>query len=642
SGYAVEAAPPATTSDSGEDHTVDETVRTLQRLKSSSISPLLPPQMQSQIDGVLEQAANLDNVGSAEYGRPSRGAGPSAGVGIGKAAARPADLHAGAPAPPSEPGRPAPYVDLSGAPETESRRAGAAAAGVPLALGTPPSETRAPPLFDPPSAQKTLFERHGEEARDRLGRDPSDAEALKSLAGSEMASGRYAESVAASDRALAANPSSADAFMLRAMAREAQGDMRGAVMDARQAARIDPGRHGARAAAAEAGARLFDPTSAESWGLLEKMSTPPPLPRRFPWGLLLAFFAAAAAAGGGYAAKAIWSDLSVETRGRFAGGLFPGRRGPSLGAATPLPTQRGAVALRPGAKLGAKYELIRALGRDGTVEVWKAHDTLLDRDVLLKRLYVGRDSGELDLRRQEAKQAATLHHPNIAELFEIAELPEGLFAVYEYASGKSLAAILTEKGSLSLRQSRDVLVPVCRALEHAHRRGVVHGGLSPDRIVLTRQGYVKVMDFVLARTMTAGASGYSAPEIKRGAPTPASDVYSAGIILHQMLSGDLPGEGSWEAAGPIASLLEKALDLDVRTRLASAREMLDALRGLRADTMPPRAMTPKPTAVENEERLTSEPDEDSREVAGGAVGPEDPDGPLIDPGPPTHPTNPGG
>lgn len=633
-GYAAEAAP-ATTTDALQQSTVEDTLRTLQDIQGS---PHLTPQMREQVGGMIEQAQTLtETVGSAEYGRPS-------GVGLPAAAGRPADLHAG-PAPsrgpaPSAPARPG-AVDLSHG-DADARRAGASAAGVPLVPAMPAGNApRTPALFDPPASRKALFDRHALRARERLSESPEDPGALEALAGAELAEGRFAEAETAATRALAADPSNADAYMLRAMAREAQGNLRGAVEDARQAARIDPTRHGSRAAAAEAGARLFDPGSAESWGMLEKMSAPPETGRRFPWGLLLALFAAAAAAGGAYAAKVIWADLPPESRARVAGLLAPGGRAPAgaaLSAATPLPQKSGAP-LRPGGRLGAKYELIGGLGRDGTVEMWKARDTLLDRDVLLKRLYVGRDSGELDLRRQEARQAATLHHPNIAELFEIAELPEGLFAVYEYASGKSLRQILAEKKSLSLRQARDVLVPVCRALEHAHRRGVVHGGLAPERIVLTRQGYVKVMDFVLARTMTAGGSEYSAPETKRGAPTPASDVYAAGMVLHEMLAGSLPGEGGWEPAGPVAALLEKSLDLDARTRLGSAREMLEALRSLPADTLPPRPLTPKPQPAE--ERLTAEPEEEERLAAGEAVGPDDPDAPLNDPGPPTHPTHPG-
>lgn len=637
-GYSTEAAPVSTT-ETGAPNAVEDTLRTLQGLQAS---PLLTPQMREQVNGIIDQAAGMgEKVGAAEYGRPSAGA---AGVGLNKRASHPTSLRGPAGAAVGEVGRSAPMVDLSGDGDPDSRRSGAAAAGIPLSLGMPQSQSRTNPIFDPPAAQKESFDKKALQARRRLTKHPNDPAALEALAGTELAAGRYPDAIALADQALAANPSSGDAFMLRAMAREAMGDMRGAVTDARQAARIDPGRHGSRAAAAEAGARLFDPASAESWGLLEKMSTPPVVEGRFPWALLLVLFGALAAAAAAYGAKVIWADLPPESRHRLVGflsgggGKQTGRR--DLGAATPVP-QRGGSPLRPGARLGAKYELIRALGRDGTVEVWKAHDTLLARDVLLKRLYVGRDSGELDLRRQEAKQAATLHHPNIAELFEIAELPEGLFAVYEYASGKSLAAILEEKTSLSLRQARDVLVPVCRALEHAHRRGVVHGGLSPDRIVLTRQGYVKVMDFVLARTMTAGASGYSAPEIKRGAPTPASDVYSAGIILHQMLAGTLPGENGWEPAGQVATLLDKSLDLDVRSRLASAREMLEELRTLPGDTLPPRRLTPQPATTDSDERLTSEPDEESRLAAGGTVGPDDPDAPLVDPGPPTHPTNPG-
>lgn len=640
-GYVAEKAPVSTTEVDSE-AVISQAV---QQLQDAQANRMLPPKVRQELQGLLQETQSLgETVGSAEYGRPAGGA-----VGLQGRKARPASLRGGPSVVHEEAGQTASLVDLSGAPEPDSRRSGASAAGAPLSPQLPGPGSRAAPIYDPPAAQKAIFDLESRKARERLLRDPGDEDALETLAVSELAAGRYPESVELADRAVAQNPSNADAYMLRAMAKEAMGDRQGKIEDARQAARLDPGRHGTRAAAAEAGAKLFDPASAESWGLLGKMAEPPPAETGFPWALLLGLVVAIAAAGGAIGAKVIWADLPAESRQRLVEFLRPserGRRPPPTGSgmgtgtATPMP-QRIFSPLRPGGRLGSKYELIRALGRDGTVEVWKAHDTLLDRDVLLKRLYVGRDSGELDLRRQESKQAATLHHPNIAELFEIAELPEGLFAVYEYASGKSLASIMKAKGSLSLRQARDVLVPVCRALEHAHRRGVIHGGLSPERIMLTRQGYVKVMDFVLARTMTGGGSEYAAPEIKRGAPTPASDVYAAGMILHEMLAGSLPGEGSWEPAGLVATLLEKSLDLDVRTRLASAREMLEELRRLPAETMPPRALTPKPTTTDHEELLTSEPNEEGLLAAGGAVGDEDPDSPLIDPGPPTHPTNPG-
>ncbi|MBI2363047.1 MAG: protein kinase, partial [Elusimicrobia bacterium] len=444
--------------------------------------------------------------------------------------------------------------------------------------------------FAVPLEKQAVWAGRAAAAQQTLDERPADPAALQSLARAEFAQGRFEAAATAAEQAVQASPESADAAWLRAMTRERLGDRTGAMADANRAALLDPSRYAGRAAIAAAGGSLFDPGSDDSWGLLEQMGPPPKAEGRTPWVLLLFLLLAGAGGAAAYAGRALWNDLPAENKQRVMSvlrkaapkGSFPVPR-----AATPMPVKASA-ALKPGASLGAKFDLVGQVGRDGTVEVWKAHDRTLGRDVLLKRLYAGPDSGELDLRRADAKQAAGLHHPNIVELYEIVELPEGLFAVYEYASGKSLRQVLSEKKTLSLRQTRDVLIPVCRALEHAHRRGIAHGGLSPERIILTRQGYVKVIDFVLARTTGAGTEAYSAPETRRGAPTPASDVYSLGMVLHELLVGERPGEGELEPPASFARILESALDLDARSRTQSARKCLEDLPVVNAATLPPR------------------------------------------------------
>ena len=261
---------------------------------------------------------------------------------------------------------------------------------------------------------------------------------------------------------------------------------------------------------------------------------------------------------------------------------------------TPATSRKKPERLHHGQTVANKYLLARFLGLDGTVEVWKAHDKTLDRPALVKRLYAGLESSEERARRlKEAQAAATLHHPNIVDLYEVLDLSNGVFVVYEYNSAKSVREILKTKGTLSLLQARDIIIPVCRALEHAHHRGITHGGLSPERIVLTPQGYVQVTDFVLARTTAAGSEPYAAPEAKRGEPTPVSDLYSLGMCFFEMMTGRLPAQSEEEnGAGvepAVAELLERTLDLDHRTRIPFARDFLETLRKLPGTAEPPQA-----------------------------------------------------
>ncbi|MBI3297718.1 MAG: protein kinase [Elusimicrobia bacterium] len=631
-GFSTEKQRQRTTED--EPQVVDQTMRSL--FQNAQDNPYLTPQMKQQVEGMIQQTEQMQaTAAGVEYSRPAgmgfTGQNPRGARTNPRKAAPAPDLRAVAPqrtaadaTPPVEPSVPAAYA-----------AAGPAAppgAGPYVSLRETPAKRVAVP-----DSRRAAWPGNAEAAKQAVERDPNDGGALENLAREEFAQGRYAEAADAAGKAVAVQPKNATVHMLRAMAREQLGDRSGALHDAHNAARLAPDLYAARVAAAAAGAALFDPSSAESWGLLRQMSPPPPPDRDGLWTALLVLLSLGAAGAAGHAAWTLWKDMPPEQQRRLLGVWHKAVTGQSLptlrpaaSAPTATPPPRREVSLKAGRRIGEKFDLVRPIGRDGTVEIWKARDATLDRDVLLKRLYSGPSSAELDLRRADALQAAGLHHPNIVELYEIVELPEGLFVVYEYASGKSLRQVLAEKTTLSLRAARDVMVPVCRALEHAHRRGLAHGGLAPERIVLTRQGYVKVMDFVLARTMGAGAQDYAAPEAKRGAPTPASDVYSLGICLHEILSGGLPGNIDWTPPPGFDELLERSLDLDARTRLASARAFLDALKAVPADTRPPRQL---------EAPLTMEPDEETTDSVAGVVGEAGGD-PLINPGPPTSPDHP--
>jgi len=453
-------------------------------------------------------------------------------------------------------------------------------------------------------------------ARARLEKGRSQA-AYSALAQSQIGLGNFKEARAAADRALAVNPKDSDALALRAIASEGLGDEAAKLASLEEAARLNPRRFSKLLEQARGGQTLFDPSAADSWGLLGALAETPergPLPGRQAVGLLLgALVLAIPLIAGASAYRRLSPEAKRKTLGRWTKWV-KGSATPKLTAPVRRPDGPSIVTLEPGLRVADKYKLIRRIGVDGTVQVWKALDKVLDRPVLMKQLYERRiDSGEWELRLSEAKTAATLHHPNIVDLYEILDMPIGLFVVYEYPSGKTLRDVIDEVGSLPLLQALDILIPVCRGLQHAHHRGVVHGALSPDRIVLTRQGYVKVTDFVLARTTGSDAGACVAPEAKRGEPTRASDIYSLGACLHEALTGKKPGEPGDETPDPRAeSLLARALDLDGRTRIQSARVFQQELEELRL-------LLKKDSAAPSPRRPDDDQDQDDRGYTRGSA-----------------------
>jgi tetratricopeptide (TPR) repeat protein len=231
--------------------------------------------------------------------------------------------------------------------------------------------------------------------------------------------------------------------------------------------------------------------------------------------------------------------------------------------------------------LAGKYKLSRIIGKGGMGQVWEAQDVSLGRVVAIKRMTDDLDAlGEKgrEYYMMEARTVAALHHPHIIGIYEILDLPVGLFLVFEMARGKTVQHLLAEKHNLPLSEAVSILRPVCEALEFAHARGVVHRDLKPANIMLTDQGFVKVMDFGIARkvnttvdTAGAGESGetgglqmdhtrtivgtpvYMAPEAEQGAVGAVSDVFSLGVCLYEMVTGRLP----YDARGGMALKLER-------------------------------------------------------------------------------------
>jgi eukaryotic-like serine/threonine-protein kinase len=199
-----------------------------------------------------------------------------------------------------------------------------------------------------------------------------------------------------------------------------------------------------------------------------------------------------------------------------------------------------------------KYEILGELGAGGMAVVYKARDTMLDRVVALKVINQRLQPDENAYKRflHEAKVAAALSHPNIVVIHELG-IEEGRpFIAMEYLSGRDLRDVLERGPPLSLRQKIDIALQVALALDHAHAHGVIHRDVKPANIRLLDSGFVKLMDFGIAKItasdLTAltrtgaviGTASYMSPEQVRNEPlTPAADIFSFGCVLFEILSG---------------------------------------------------------------------------------------------------------
>ena len=229
------------------------------------------------------------------------------------------------------------------------------------------------------------------------------------------------------------------------------------------------------------------------------------------------------------------------------------------------PTHRPADRRRPAAGLvGGRYELGELLGRGGMAEVRKGHDTRLGRVVAIKRLRtdLASDATFQARFRREAQSAASLNHPAIVAVYDTGEEPatdgSGVsqpYIVMEFVAGRTLRDILREGRKILPERALEITSGVLSALDYSHRAGIIHRDIKPGNVMLTPSGDVKVMDFGIARAMSdsntmtqtaavVGTAQYLSPEQARGETVDSrSDVYSAGCLLYELLTGRPPFVG---------------------------------------------------------------------------------------------------
>jgi len=208
--------------------------------------------------------------------------------------------------------------------------------------------------------------------------------------------------------------------------------------------------------------------------------------------------------------------------------------------------------------LAARYRLDHLIASGGMGEVWRAVDLVLDRPVAVKLLHAeyARDSGTMARFRAEARHAANLSHPSIAQVYDFSEAMQGrpAFLVMEFIAGPPLTQVLA-RGPLPPARVLDVVAQVAAGLAAAHAAGVVHRDIKPGNLLVDRSGTVKITDFGIAyalgsapvtRTGTLiGTPAYLAPERVNGqAAGPASDLYSLGMVAYECLTGSLPFAGT--------------------------------------------------------------------------------------------------
>ena len=265
-----------------------------------------------------------------------------------------------------------------------------------------------------------------------------------------------------------------------------------------------------------------------------------------------------------------------------------------------------------GRALDGRYELHALLGEGAFGRVYRGLDRRLGRPVAVKVIkpWWAEDSAWVDRFEREARLLARVSDPGIVQIFDIGHAEEGPYYVAELVDGESLAERL-RGGALPVEQARSIAERLCRALASAHREGVVHCDVKPANVLLSASGEVKVGDFGVARlaegtsqaptATVAGTPRYMSPEQARGRPTTAAtDVYSAGIVLYEMLAGeppfmhgspvelglrhlqDSPPPLPAEIPPDVRAVVERSLAKDPAERYPDAGAMADALHGARA------------------------------------------------------------
>lgn len=255
-----------------------------------------------------------------------------------------------------------------------------------------------------------------------------------------------------------------------------------------------------------------------------------------------------------------------------------------------------------------RYEVVSHIGQGGMADVFLAVDTILNRQVAIKILRADLSTDAVSILRfeREAQAAAALAHPNIVEIYDVGDYKGHHYIVMEYVTGKTLKQVIRSRGPLVNEEAVDIMKQLCSAISEAHSRGIIHRDIKPQNVIVKADGSIKILDFGIATAKGSmqltqannvmGSVHYLAPELAKGeAASPQSDIYALGIVLYEMLAGDVPFKADQavqialkhmrepmpdvrliNASVPqsIANVITRATAKDPNNRYGSCREML--------------------------------------------------------------------
>ncbi|MGB5848125.1 MAG: serine/threonine-protein kinase, partial [Ignavibacteriaceae bacterium] len=259
------------------------------------------------------------------------------------------------------------------------------------------------------------------------------------------------------------------------------------------------------------------------------------------------------------------------------------------------------------------YKIIEKLGEGGMGVVYLAEDTKLERRVAIKFLphYISINSEERQRFKIEAKAAASLNHPNISTIHAIEESEDQIFIVMEYIDGFELKDKI-KSSSLPVDETIQIATQIAEGLEAAHKNGIVHRDIKASNIMITKDGKVKIMDFGLAKIKdgteltkigsTVGTAAYMSPEQTKGEEVDhRTDIWSFGVVLYEMLAGELPFKGDYEQAviysilnedpksitilredapSQLSNIIAKTLKKNPKERYHTIKELIEELKAV--------------------------------------------------------------
>lgn len=267
--------------------------------------------------------------------------------------------------------------------------------------------------------------------------------------------------------------------------------------------------------------------------------------------------------------------------------------------------------LSKGQKINERYEIIKNIGEGGMANVYLAKDTILDRNVAVKVLRGDLSSDDKFIRRfeREALSVSNLSHPNIVEVYDVGIEDGSHYIVMEYIDGKTLKQLLKKRESLTLTEVIDIMTQLTDGISHAHESYIIHRDIKPQNIMIEDDGRIKITDFGIAMALNAtqltqtnsvmGSVHYLPPEQASGkSATVKSDIYSMGILMYELLTGNVPfkGDNAVEIAlkhmkdkipsvrkqdpsipQSVENIIMKACAKNPRNRYDTAKEMHDDL-----------------------------------------------------------------